>query len=241
MSENAIIFPQGDDVTLTAEIDDAAGVDLDLTGSTVTFIVYDSAGSAAFTKTASITTALQGKISVDIEAADTASLSGIYTYKIKVVDSSSNISTVRVDMFLIVTNQNVVDKENVRILVGDTDTTDQLLTDAQIYFFLLTEGNIYKAAAKAARSIQGKFSRTADISIESVKKSYSQRAQAYAKLADNLERQASTKIIPSPVVTGISNSEMESQRSTSDRPKENFYIGKFDNPNSQFDDSDGNY
>ena len=233
MTSNTIIFPKGDDATITAEIDDASGVDLDLTGATVDFIVFDDAGNQTFTKTATITTAAEGKISVDIETADTSDLAGIYTYKIKVTDVSSNVSTVRVDMFIVITNQNVVDKENIRLLIGDADTTDQLLTDAQIYFFLLTENNIYRAAAKAARSIQGKFSRTADISIETVRKSYSQRATAYARMADNLERLASTKDVATPIVTGISNAEMEAQRNTTDRPQEKFYMGRFDNPSDE--------
>ena len=153
MSENALPVPQGDDATITANLNDAAGNNLDLTSATVEFIVYDGS-DVEFTKTAVITVPeTGGDITVAIDAADTTSLAGIYIYKIKVTDGSSNVSTVRVDSFLVLTNQNIVDKENLRILIGDTDTTDQLLTDAQIYIFLLTEANLYKAAAKAARGL----------------------------------------------------------------------------------------
>lgn len=229
---NELIVPQGDDATITASIDDSAGSDLDLTGATVTFIVYDSSSVEQFSKTATITNASTGAISVAIADTDTTSLSGSYLYKIKVTDSSANISTVRVDAFLVPTIQNIMDKERIRILLGDTDSTDYLLTDAQIYFFLFENTNIYTAAAEAAKAVQSSFARLADITVESVSLKYSQKADNYASLAEDLDAKAQQEDLPTPVVHGISIDTINNNRADSDRVLEKFYMDRFSNPPS---------
>lgn len=233
---NEIIAPQGDDVTITASINDQAGNDLDITGATITFTVYDGSVQK-FAKTATIVTASTGAISIAIADADTSSLSGAYIYKIKVTDASSNVSTVRVSQFLVPTNQNMADKEKVRILLGDTDTSDLLLTDAQIYFFLFENANVYTAASKAAGAIQSKFSRLADTTIESVSVKYSQKADNYAKLSQDLKSQAEEEDLVLPSVLGVSIDAMNDARDNTDRPTPKFEMDRFSNPqyNSEYD------
>lgn len=228
---NEVLFPQGNDATLSLEINDSAGADLDLTGSTVTFEVTDSSGNVQFTKTGTITNppGTDGLATVDIAAADTSALSGIYAYSIKVTDGSSNVSTVRVSAFYVITVQNQIDKETVRTLLGDTDSTDYILTEAQIYFFLLTSDGVYSAAARGARAIQSKFSRLADTVIEDVSVYYSQLAKNYGDLTEDLKRQAeeeSSEIV-SPEITGISISAMDTVEEDGDRVDSLFKIGQF--------------
>lgn len=131
------------------------------------------------------------------------------------------------------------DKDVVRLLIGDTNTNDQEMSDEEIAYFLTQETDVYLAAARAARALQSKYSRMVDVRVESVSKSYSQRATGYAALAEDLIRQAGTTSIPSPGVSGVSVSEMRSQRSQTDRPREKFYMGKFDSPETTTEDTEG--
>jgi len=236
---NKIIVPQGDDATVTANIKDAAGANLNLTGATVEFIVYD-ADTVLFTKNATIVgAATNGNISVPIDDDDTDDLRGLYIYKIKVTDSGGNISTVRVENFLVVTNQDMVNKENVRLLISDTSASSPLLTDAQIYYYLFEEDDIYLAASKAALGLSARYAGYADISVEGVRTSYSQKATGYANLADRLANQSIGTDIPSPGISGISNSDMRSQRSGNDRVREQFYMDRFDNPTGWIPEEEG--
>lgn len=233
---NKIIVPQGDDATVTANIKDATGANLDLTGATINFIVY-SGSSVVFTKTANIVgNATDGNISVAIADTDVDDLRGMYTYKIKVTDNGGGISTVRVDNFIVATIDDIADKENVRLLIMDTSATAPQITDAQIYYFLFEEDNIYLAAAKAAMALSAKYAGYADISVEGVRSSNSQKADGYAKLSKRLESQANASELPSPGVSGVSISEMRGKRGTSDRPRERFYMEQFDNPSGTIDE-----
>lgn len=127
------------------------------------------------------------------------------------------------------------DKDVVRLLIGDTDTNDQQLSDEEILYFLTQETDPYLAAARAARSLQSKFARMVDTKVESVSKSYSQKSLAYGALAEDLVRQAGSTSIPSPGVSGVSVSDMKSKRSETDRPREKFWMGRFDNPETEND------
>lgn len=82
------------------------------------------------------------------------------------------------------------DKDKVRLLTGDTDTTDQLLQDEEINYLLTETGNVLLAAGRAARAIAAKFARQADKEVGDLRVSLSQKAEAYRKLADDLEKRA---------------------------------------------------
>jgi len=89
------------------------------------------------------------------------------------------------------------DKDKVRLLTGDTDTTDQLLQDEEINYLLTETGNVLLAAGRAARAIAAKFARQADKEVGDLRVSLSQKAEAYRKLADDLEKRAGSVSIPS--------------------------------------------
>jgi len=72
-------------------------------------------------------------------------------------------------------------KDKVRFLVGDTDTDDQLLNDAEV-LYVITEsgGSIYQSAHDAAYAIASKFTRMASSkSVGDMSVSYSNRASSY--------------------------------------------------------------
>lgn len=130
------------------------------------------------------------------------------------------------------------DKNKVRFLVGDTDTNDQLVSDEEIAYALTVNSNPFSASAIIARSIQSKFSRLADTSIEFVAVKYSQKAKAYAALVKDLESAASEQDLPDPSVFGINTDDIQDNRNTEDRVQERFYKDQFSNPPSDTSNDD---
>jgi len=130
-------------------------------------------------------------------------------------------------------NPSSSDRDAVRALIGDTDTTDQLLSDEEIAFALTEASNaIYAAAALCIRMILPKFARLVDTSIESVSVRYGERVKSFTELLGQLESKADamTTVTGAPILTGISVTEMDSVRQDSDRVPPNFDDGQFDNP-----------
>lgn len=122
---------------------------------------------------------------------------------------------------------------SVRLLVGDTDTNDQLVQNEEITFALGQTGdNIYYAAAWVCRSIAAKFSRMVDTQLDgALSANYSDRAKQYQQLAVQVENQGKKTSGKSLGVFagGISNSDMSVANQDSDRVKPAFAIHQFDN------------
>jgi hypothetical protein len=88
-------------------------------------------------------------------------------------------------------------KDQVRLLVGDTDTSDQQLTDEVIEFYLDDQGNsIDLAAAEAADALAAKFARQVDTKNSRLSVAASKRLEHYHKLAARLRERASTAAAP---------------------------------------------
>jgi hypothetical protein len=82
-------------------------------------------------------------------------------------------------------------KDKVRLLTGDTDTTDQQLQDEEIDLYLQLKPNPMRAAALAAEGIAGKLARAVDYEIyQELKESMGQASRAYFNLADRLRLEA---------------------------------------------------
>lgn len=122
---------------------------------------------------------------------------------------------------------------SVRLLVGDTDTTDQLVQDEEITFALGQTGdNIYYAAAWVCRTIAAKFSRMVDTQLDgALQANYSDRAKQYQQLAVQVENQGKKTSGKSLGVFagGISNNDMSVANQDEDRVKPAFAINQFDN------------
>lgn len=102
-------------------------------------------------------------------------------------------------------------RDEIRFLVGDTDQEDQLLLDGEIDYILTVYPRVsgtanYRAAAVAARSIAGKFSKAVDKTVGSLSLNASRKAQAFNELADKFDEQALTGVgqaaVGLPVLTG---------------------------------------
>lgn len=84
-------------------------------------------------------------------------------------------------------------QDEVRFLVGDTDTADQQISDEEIAYALAETGNVvYDAAAMVARAIAAKWAKKADKSVGGLSINYSQKHDRYVGLAEALAEEAAT-------------------------------------------------
>ena len=80
-------------------------------------------------------------------------------------------------------------RDAVRLLTGDTISTDALLQDSEVEYFLsLYNDAVYPAAAAACDAISSKYARQADTTNGRLSVKASQRSEAYAKKAKDLRR-----------------------------------------------------
>lgn len=93
-------------------------------------------------------------------------------------------------------------RDAIRFLVGDTDTDDQLLNDAEIAFCISqADSALYQAAHDSAYAIASKFSRMATSkSVGDMSLSYADRAKAYFDLANELLELGARREPPTPWV-----------------------------------------
>jgi hypothetical protein len=80
----------------------------------------------------------------------------------------------------------------VRLIVGDTDSSDELIQNEEISFALSqSNNNVYYAGSLACRLIAAKFSRLVDTTLDNaISAKYSTRAKQYQQLAIQIENQA---------------------------------------------------
>lgn len=122
-------------------------------------------------------------------------------------------------------NNNARDK--VRFLIGDTDTTDQLVSDEEIAYLLSETGNsVYLAAHDACYAISSKFARMATSkSVGDLSLSFANRAEQFAALAERLVELAARREPPAPWVAAESIAAPGSRTTT---PTTSFSVGGLD-------------
>lgn len=135
---------------------------------------------------------------------------------------------------------------SVRLLVGDTDPTDQLLQDEEINYGLAqTNNNMYYASAWCASTLAAKFARRVTTELNGqLKENYSDLSKQYFKLSAQL-RQDGTKYTGTALglkFGGTEVSEIDSVRQTTDRVKPSFTKDQFkiDSSTSEYDTSYNN-
>ena len=82
-------------------------------------------------------------------------------------------------------------RDAVRLLIGDTDTTDQQLQDSEIEYFLglfgvTGDGRVVPAAIRSCEALAAKFARQVDTTNQGLSVGASKRSEHYRKLADDL-------------------------------------------------------
>lgn len=131
-------------------------------------------------------------------------------------------------------------KNAVRLLVGDTNTSDQQVQDEEITFALSQTGdNIYFAASWVAGVIASLYSRKVDTDIDGdLSAKYSDLAKQYRILSVDLRQKAQKYSGNSLGVYagGISITEINAVRDNTDRPTPFARMDRFTNP-----EADGEY
>lgn len=106
-------------------------------------------------------------------------------------------------------------KDKVRLLLGDTNTNDQILSNEEITFFLTEHGsNIYSAVAACAEAAAAKFLRDKDRSAVGMSSNLSDRYNRFLELAKKYKARAG--ISAELDVGGILESRRDTIRSNSD-------------------------
>ena len=85
------------------------------------------------------------------------------------------------------------DRDKVRFLIQDTDSTDAHFQDAEITYLLTTWGNVYDAAIAAAEIISGQYAHKTNYSRSigdlSISESYAESATQFRELAKSIRAQ----------------------------------------------------
>jgi hypothetical protein len=124
-------------------------------------------------------------------------------------------------------------KDAVRLLVGDVDSSDPLVTDEEISQFVeLYPGDVYSAAATVCEVIAAKLAREVSHSGDGLSFSGGELMKHYLELADRLRRLSkrlkSKKV--TPYVGGISWAEREKADQDADKIQTAFRSHMHDNP-----------
>lgn len=121
-------------------------------------------------------------------------------------------------------------RDKIRFLIGDTDSTDFHLHDAEVTYLFDTWGNVYAAAAYAAEIIAAKYAHKTNYSRSigdlSISESYATSAQEFRELAKSLRAQELDQFPPTVKINA------QAIMSTADKTvttyKTDFYTGMHD-------------
>jgi hypothetical protein len=120
-------------------------------------------------------------------------------------------------------------KDEVRFLIGDTNSKDPLLHDEEIEYLLKKYNNYpLNAAQRGCEMVVAKFSRLADETVGSVSKSFSQKATAYRNLGNDLRLRIGIEG-SKPYAGGISVSDKEMNNLNTDLVNPEFTKHQFEN------------
>lgn len=120
------------------------------------------------------------------------------------------------------------DLDLIRLLIGDTDIDEQLLTDAELIYFNSTFGFPYGSAAQAARAIAAKYARMVNTRNSVLWVYGASRFDHYMALINQFEDQGAA--FCTIVVGGISRADREAILANSNLLGPSFEIGQDDAP-----------
>jgi hypothetical protein len=113
-------------------------------------------------------------------------------------------------------------KDQVRFLIGDTDSSEQLLQDGEIQWLLdQYQGHTMTAAIRACETIMSKFARLADEKVGQVSIQFSQKAKSYQVMLNQLRNRLAIEDM-TPFAGGISRSDKITEDQNSDRVRPDF-------------------
>lgn len=125
-------------------------------------------------------------------------------------------------------------KDAVRFLIGDTDTTDQQLSDEEITYVLSQYSSLYMAAANCCDALANKFSRQVQKTVGKISLAANQRATAYREAAALLRSKRNAEGL-AMFIGGRSLSDKQSFGDNADAVQPSFAIGMDDFPETRSD------
>lgn len=203
---------------------------VNLTGATVVFNMWNSAGTQVITSgSVTVVTAATGNVRYIWTNTDATLPAGIYIASFTATFgdgrklTAPNNGMIVVEIFDTTASNwsysgdpSASTKDAIRFIVGDTDSDDQLITDAEINYLIARHGTINRTASEAARSIAAKFARLMNRSIGGLSADFSSKYRQYMELADNLLSKEETDPV-SPFISGYKRSEKEARELDLDR------------------------
>lgn len=124
------------------------------------------------------------------------------------------------------------DRDAVRFLLGDTDTLDQQVNDAEVSWALTQAAGQRGAAAILAEALAAKYARLTSQGIGDASINYAQRQQHYSALATRLRADEALRGAV-PYLGGMSVSDKETSENDEDRVRPAFRRGLHDNSADQ--------
>jgi len=131
-------------------------------------------------------------------------------------------------------------KDQIRLLIGDTDSSDPQLQDEEISFIASQESGLYRGAAQCAYNIAAKYTRQVTRSFGGRSDQLSQLATQYRTLAKELMAKSGMRRI-SPYAGGQSLAEKDSQAQNTDLVQPIFSKNTGRNPSTQSAEDFGDY
>jgi hypothetical protein len=114
-------------------------------------------------------------------------------------------------------------RDAVRLLIGDTNSKDQLLLDIEIEYFLAQYTNaVLQTSIRCCEAIWAKFSRMADEAAGPVKINYSQKAKGAQAMMDSLRRRLAIDGDLTAYAGGLSKADKQTTSADTDRVKPDF-------------------
>ena len=93
-----------------------------------------------------------------------------------------------------------------RLLIGDTDTTDQIFSDAEVTYFLAQNSSVTRAAAIGCRAAAAKYARQITYSLGDLSEQLAQKVRHFSDLAVLLDAAAKKgSFVASTVTLGSDN------------------------------------
>lgn len=130
------------------------------------------------------------------------------------------------------------DIDKVRFFVGDTDSSDQLLTDEEIDFALTEGGSVRAAASICADRLAAQYARLADLTEGQLSLKYSQRFQQFRTISASVGSASKVTTIAMPSAGGIFVADKEATEEDDTLVKPSFTVDMLDNPETDADDEE---
>lgn len=117
--------------------------------------------------------------------------------------------------------------DQVRLLIGDTLNSDQLLQDEEIQFFLDADANVNRVAAQCCKILAARFAREVDKQVGDLKIWASQKQKQYLALQEEQSAKAAM-LSGTPMAGGVYTSEKTTMEERGDVVQPFFRRGMHD-------------